>query len=574
MTLFRRLAGCRRGAASVAVAAAIVPLLMCVSIGMDFSREAHGRAMLQRAVDNAALSGAAAYSLNAQIAQIKAVVEATAAFCDNAAFLPAGFTLTSAGATACSAGNGPIVSTQIAGYRAGTLGIVASSCSATTPIVAGVNCGFVVTVSASVKMSTTFPAFIGSLVTFSATAIAANPFLNIGNAITAQINGSARYSDSIWIYPLLLNSNGDPDFVTNPGAVPGLVSGVYPADASASGCNSLILCGSTGTPAGINCRSQPSACGSQPVSGCTDDPRQFTCGPYTMLASTYYNTVSNPCPASAPCYPNGVGTYPTFIAGVVQNPQAPQAIITATTPLGIAYESTAGGDYAYATGGYQANPSNGCYYPGNTVYTSVSQYYGNTINSIEGPGTEGNPALDWPKVTHWFYSSYLANGNSPTYGEIQSQLQPKSYTNPAGGATVNYNVRVPSVGLDTSGTFMPSLLNCGANNASTNASYDEFITSSFPTTGTTNGALIITVQPANSAYIPPASTGLASVAYTPAATPGAQYSALSCQSFGTNVYTFYWNDMGGNAAYGDDLDYNNGTLRIACYGPSFVVLIG
>ena len=567
-----------RGAVALVFAITALPLATGISVAIDMSRLADGRAALQRAVDNAALSGAAAYSVNAQAAYTRALVTATSTFCSTAATMPAGLSVvasTGASAQSCngtlsggtaSVAGGPAVTAQIAGYKAGTPGITASSCSATNPVVSGINCGFIVSVSAQATMSTMLPALIGASRTISVTGIAANPFINVGNAITAQILGSAVNTNSVWIYPLLLDANGNPDFTTNAGAVPGLTSGLYPADASPSGCTSLTACGRIGTPAGVNCTNNPGACTTSVPSGCTDSPTQYTCGAFTMLADTFYNTSANPCPASAPCTPNGAGNYPQFIAGVVQSPQAPAAVITATTPIGVAFESFTGGNQSY---GYSSNlpQLNGCYYPNGVVYTTVSQVFDNTADAYTG----GNPQVDWPKVTHWFYSSYLANGYPPSEGEILSQSQLLTYTGLLTGS-VSYNTRIPTVGrISLLGIFTPpTALNTCVLLSGLGVSFDEFLTTTFPTTGSTNGSLFILKQDANSAYILPASTGYAGQRFTPANTPGAQYAALSCQSYGSSMFTFYWNDMSGHS---DDLDYGNGSVRVSCTGPSFVILI-
>jgi hypothetical protein len=563
----------RAATVSIIFAFALVPLVLATAIAIDFSRIADARAELKHAVDNAALSGAAAITSNTQASYTRATVSATASFCDTSATMPATFVVSNIGGTgqqSCggAAGAGPIVSTQIAGYKTGTPGIVSSSCSATNPVVAGVTCGFVVTVTAKATANTIIPAYLGLTDTVTATGVAANPFLNIGAAIQAQILGSAFNTNSIWIYPLLLDSNGNPDFSSNAGAIPGLVSGVYPADAGPSGCTSLTACGSIGTAASVNCTSDQTQCSTGAATGCTDSPTQFTCGNFTMLASTYYNTATNPCLPTAPCYPNGAGSYPEIIEGVIQNPQAPPTVITATTPIGIAMQSVAGGNASYGYGGYQTNPANGCYYPGNAVYTTVSQVFSNASNTVVG----GSPAVDWPKVTHWFYSSYLASGYPPSEGEILSQSQLLSYM-ASGKPTVTYNSRIPSIGSDATGSFNPTLLNC-SKAAGNGNSYDQFLTTTYPSSGATNASLFITVQAANSAYIPPASTGLAYQRYTPSGTPGYQYAALSCQAYGSNIYNFYWNDMGGSQSYGDDLDYGNGTVRVMCATAPAVLLIG
>ena len=576
----------RRGTVSLLFAICLVPLVLAMSVAVDYSRLVDSRAALQRSVDNAALSGAAAYSVNAAAAQTKAIVSATAVFCQMSAKMPAGSAVTGAGNQTCpGATAGPSVTTQVGGFVAGTPGIAPSSCSSTTPVVGGVTCGFIVTVSASATISTILPAYFGATKTVTANAIAANPFINLGKAMTAQVYGTPWNNNSIWVYPLLLDSNGDPDFVTNPGAIPGLPTTFFPADASASGCASITSCGSTGTPAGLNCASSnPLSCpGTAP--GCTDNPNQFICGDFTMLATTYWNSQ---CPASAPCYPSGpTGSYPEIINGIIQNPQAPPSIVTATTPIGIAFQSIAGAGinsgYGYQSTkqqqlnpGYQLNPAPSasaaysCLYPGDATYTSVSQIF-STSNNAYNPSSPKTNAMDWPKVTHWFYSSYLANGYAPSEGEILSQLNPLA--TPAGsGPSKTYNTRIPLVGQDSTNAFVPTLPACD-----TTPAYDEFLLTTFPTSGATNGSLFILEQAAGSAFIQASTTGYTGKYFTPSGTPGYQYAALSCQAYGNNQFTFYWNDMGGVFGTfdgGDNLNYQDGTVTVACSGTSFVLLIG
>ena len=618
-SLFGRLGRClrrdRRGNVALLFAVALLPIVMLDYIAVDMSRLADGRATLQRAVDTAALSGAAAYSLNTTTYNTLATTIATTSFCNVATALPEAFSLVSSGGSTpepCPSTPGATISAGIGGYVRGTPGADANSgCTATNTVISGVECGFVITVTATATMNTSLPRIFGTR-TISATGVAFNPFINLTNALTAVIQGSAYNTNSIWVYPVLLDSQGNLDFTTNAGAIPGLVSGVYPADASPSGCTSLTACGSTGTAAGINCLSNTSAtaCQGNAVSGCTDSPFQYTCGNFVMIADTAYTTaVQSSC--SSGCWPNGYGNYPEFINGVVQSPAAPPAVITATTPIAFAFLSIAGGNFSYSSGynggspaGYSGTylavqPYNGCTYsanstnypnfPGNGVYTTSIQYYGNSNNDLAG----GYPAADWPKVSHWFYSSYLMNGLPPSQGEILSQsngLLTYTYPNGKNGQSLNYNTRVALAGSNSSGSFSPSLSTCDqlATGTYANDSYDEFYTTAYPTASNPassrasnpvsasgdNASLYIIRQPVGTTPLTYAQTGYYQNVFTPSNTPGASYSALSCQAYGNFEYTFYWNDMGGSQTYGDDQDYNNGTVTVQCNGPSFVVLIG
>jgi hypothetical protein len=51
--------------------------------------------------------------------------------------------------------------------------------------------------------------------------------------------------------------------------------------------------------------------------------------------------------------------------------------------------------------------------------------------------------------------------------------------------------------------------------------------------------------------------------FSPAATPGLQFAAPTCQTLGGNTYAFWWNDMGGKI---DDLDYNDAYFTVSCTG--------
>jgi hypothetical protein len=81
----------------------------------------------------------------------------------------------------------------------------------------------------------------------------------------------------------------------------------------------------------------------------------------------------------------------------------------------------------------------------------------------------------------------------------------------------------------------------------------------YPVTGSNNCSLYIGAS-SSSSYVAPTSGSC----YTPGNTPGQQYAAISCQSYGSNYYTFYWNDMGG--ASSDDYNYADGIIQLGCNG--------
>jgi hypothetical protein len=93
-------------------------------------------------------------------------------------------------------------------------------------------------------------------------------------------------------------------------------------------------------------------------------------------------------------------------------------------------------------------------------------------------------------------------------------------------------------------------------------------TSIFPAAGNTNCSVYITVATTPTQNVtPPFSGGC----YTPSSTPGQSYANLSCQGYGSNYYTFWWNDMGG--AIADDYNYSNGIVQLNCSNSAHVVLI-
>lgn len=526
----------RRGSIAILTAVSFLPLSIAAGVAVDMSRMADARSALQRATDNAALSGAAAYVVYTPKDTFNATARtmAKSAFCNAVTALPAGFALVAtSGSTACTSGQGPAVSAVIAGYTVGTRGVTANSgCSATNTVVGnGITCGFIVTVATSATVRSIFPFISGGLLTVSTTSSAINPFINLAKAITPSFQGSAANANSLWIYPLLLDSNGAPDFATNNGALP---------DASS----------------------------------CTGNPTQTSCGSYTMLASTLF--YSN-CPAPAGCNVNGT----IFVNGVVQNPVVGTAVITATTPLGVAFQSAAGAgtgspNYYFTVQPNRTINDTGCDWPSPAAYNTVAQAMDANGNPLVTDG-RGN----WPLVTHWFYSSFLANNQPPDYNEIARQLDttPNYYT----GYRANVQI-IPAVrqdrnvntGKDFDYKATPATPVDCADPSSTywtvpnGAKYNaETLVTSYPTTGATNCALYIARDPTS--LYPNGSYAGNNVCFTPGGTPGYQYSALSCQNYAGHNYAFFWNDMSGR--YGDDTDYGNGTLQISCAGASYVLLI-
>jgi hypothetical protein len=523
----------RAGSVSLLFAVSCLTLVTVVGAALNIAQMAALRAALQTAADNAALSGAAAYSVNSSDYKTLAVIAATSAFCDAAAALPMGATLT-AGSVSCGTARGPSVTAVTASYVTGVPGLSGSAgaCASGYLPAAPYNCGFVVTVSATATVSAVLPSLFGSSQTVSVTAMAANPFVNFAKifSLPGGVVSGATYANSIWAYPLKLNASGGIDYSTNAGALP---------DQSA----------------------------------CTGGPDQVVCGSYVMLASTMYAG-------------KGIGYTPpgqsvTYDDGVVRNPVSP-TLITATTPLGIAFRSIAGGNYVQYTPpgvyGYTVTRSgsgsaphykyapDGCIYPNSSlVYNTPTQVWTTHAGGNSLPSAPYAPQVPWPTVTHWFYSSYLTQNLPPSEGEILAQT-PNGEDIPAvlldaaqaggyqSGPTWNA-APTPAVATTCRGT---------------SAVNDLRETTTYRTTGDDNCSLYIGYS-ATAGYTPP-SAAYAGSCFDPASTPGEQYAALSCQSFGSGYYTYYWNDMGGEAP--DNDNYGDGVVQISCAAAAHVLLIG
>lgn len=518
----------RRGTVALSFAVAVLPIATAVAVAVDFSSLAAGRAALQRAADNAALSGAAAYvgyTTNDTLRAV-AVTTASSAFCNATTALPGGFTVTaSSGSQSCGTAQGAAVAATIAGYNTGTPGLASNAgCSATQTVVSGYKCGFAVTVTATALTNTTLASLVGASHTLSVTATAVNPFVNLGTALTASMSGGAYNANSIWVYPLVLNADGQPDLSANGGALPD-------------------------------------------TSACTGNPDQGWCGSYSMLASTRY---AQNCTNVKPCTVSDGTQFGDN--GVVLNVHASSAVVTATTPLGVAFQSAIGAGLTVQKnvwGTQDSQYSTGCTYPNKVLFNAVTQIYDSLSQPIyvnTHKDSQGNTIKDsnnkavqyWDLPTTWFYSSYLLNNMSPTQPVIDAQSSAqavKPFTKIAG--VISQLDPCP----DGKGKNVPP----------------DYRTTTYPATGNTNCALII-VKDATSTT-PPSS--LTNTCYTPSATVGREYAALSCQNYGVSRYTFFWNDMGGgcdtkndpNCVNGDDKNYANGTLVLNCSAVQKIVLI-
>ncbi len=522
----------QRGTVALSFAVAALPIAIGITAAVDFAGLTAGRAALQRAVDNAALSGAASYIADKAALQKVAVFTARSAFCSATAALPAGFTINaSSDNIPCNTAQGANVWAGITGFQTGTPGVSdVPGCASgqTTPLVSGYTCAFAVTVTATATTNMTFAGLLGASHTLSVTATAVNPFIDLNRALSSTFTADAWNANSVWVYPLLLDDDGQPDFSLDSGARP-----------------------ETGA--------------------CTGDPGgQGYCGFYSMIASNKYRTCTS---ASSPSCTLPDGTI--FIeGGAVKNIHASSAVITATTPLGIALQSAAGGfqnepkskdRIGYNVYGYRTTtdengdekivrvlPDN-CTYPATVIYDTVAQTYDKNKRPLL-VDSRGN----WTLPTHWFYSSYLTNNQPPSQSLLKAQA-------------ILQNVRsVPEVKFDANDQN-------GINNPTTcdNAAAGKVVPTSFrtkyPETDLTNCSLYIAIDPTglNSPQPDPSFNGKC---FSPSATPGQKYATLSCQNYGKSSFAFFWNDMGGTAGT-DDKKYDDANLVIKCAASPKIILI-
>jgi hypothetical protein len=583
----------RRANVALLFAICLLPVAASVTAGLDMSRLADGRAVLQQAVDNAALSGASAYSENGAYYQSLGYSVAVSSFCDTASSVPEGFTLISSGssngmtAAPCSGMTvGPSVVALTSAYTVGTAytptGTPDSRCTSLVQGNTTYTCGFIVTVTATATMNTSLPALFGASKTVTVTASAANPFINFAKVFAGtSIASGAKYANSVWVYPLLLNPAGHADFSTNPGALPDNTTCLAGNGPDATTCGS-------GSP-------QVGSAYSGFISATTLSSN------YVMLANTEYtNSQIGSGPFTSPI--SGI----TYVGGAVQNPPTPPGV-TATTPLGVAFQTIAGGNLFYNSSTELTNPGvygydvvspggnpqyitaqNGCAFPyDNLAYQTVTQDWQTSAQGVI------SPLLPWGQVTHIFYSSYLANPTpqTPSYLEINGQTgyypvasqsannevlssipqdKGQSGANISGNSTYdNYTASINSV--QTTGVAYqqdppaattttpvqmtvsqcPSTTLVGANTYTNSISQSSL----YPTNSTNNCSVFI-VQ-SSTAGTPTNVPQYDGACFTPGGTPGQQYAANSCQEDGPYYYTFFWNDMGG-AQY-DNLNYEADT---------------
>lgn len=523
----------RRGTVAISFAVAALPIALGIAAAVDFAGMAAGRAALQRAADNAALSGAAAYVAYTTGDALNAVAISTAlsAFCNATTALPGGFTVTpnSNSCTGIGAVSGAAVSAKIAGYQTGTPGIASNSgCSINQTVVPNYTCGFVVTVTATANTSATFASLLGASHTLAVTATAINPFVNLGTALSAKLNANAGNANSIWIYPLVLDADGQPDFSVSSGALPD-------------------------------------------TSSCTGAPDVGWCGNYSMIASNKYShcTATKACPALSD------GTTFGSVGGIVTNIHASSAVITATTPLGVAFQSAAGANQPknnYNSYGYQNSQqsiqNNSCTFPFVLAYNTIPQMFDAqnkpmyTTSKKDSQGRDirdanGNVVQYWVYPTHWFYSSYLANNLPPSQANLDVQgieQSIQSIPQVVGGVSIPFSCIDP---ITKKQNPSPKQLN-----------------TSYPTS--MNCSLYVDKDPTNVKNPSPDATYSGSC-YSPSQTRGREYAALSCQNYGKSNYVFYWNDMGSGPTNkpndADDKDYDDGVLVINCSAVGKIILI-
>ncbi len=141
-------------------------------------------------------------------------------------------------------------------------------------------------------------------------------------------------------------------------------------------------------------------------------------------------------------------------------------------------------------------------------------------------------------------------------------MQNNQSINPNTNQAFKYQV-IRSVPRVVSGANSPATCTSPATAPNT-----ESLVTTFPETGLSNCSLFIVKNPTTLTADP--SYAANKICFNPSTTPGRQYAALSCQTYGKSSYAFFWNDMGGHV---DDFDYNNGVVLVNCSAVPKVILI-
>jgi Flp pilus assembly protein TadG len=173
-----RLIADETGAIAVMFALLLIPMILVVGGAVDYARMIQYRASLQNAVDQAAIAGAAVFSVPSQSALATQV--ATNYF--NRTILPSSLSITA-----------PTVSTNSSGTINPALGSAAA---------------YTVTVSATAKVSTTLLSLVIPSATITATGTAGDPVV-AANLTLGHVNSRACDGNSVYLYEVPLNSSGN-----------------------------------------------------------------------------------------------------------------------------------------------------------------------------------------------------------------------------------------------------------------------------------------------------------------------------------------------------------------------------
>jgi Flp pilus assembly protein TadG len=173
-----RLIADETGAIAMTFAMLLVPMMLIVGGVVDYARMIQYRASLQNAVDQAAIAGAAVFTVPGQ--STLATQVATNYF--NRAILPSSLSVTA-----------PSVSTNSSGTINPALGSAAA---------------YTVTVSATAQVSTTLLSLLIPSVTITATGTAGDPVV-AANLTLGHVNWQACDGNTVYLYKVPLNASGN-----------------------------------------------------------------------------------------------------------------------------------------------------------------------------------------------------------------------------------------------------------------------------------------------------------------------------------------------------------------------------
>ncbi len=440
---FTRRFGDRRAATAMVLAILFVPLVISAGAAVDFARIASARALMQAAVDSAAVEGVGAWQMSASNTNASSV--ANAVFSGTAAQLANFVTLSSAR---------PLVQLTCTGSAA-QCGVPASNYAATaTSYGCPAASKYCVVVSSSATLKNSLLAFVIPSDVLTVTSVATSAFppnvINQGSFTHTSVGYGSDLS-GIYAYVVPEDGNGNPQI----GTVPAPNTNCETAGESASGpiadepASAFVA---PTTAAGTNCNflligENSSGTGKGTLSFAANDPVAFTFVNFSggtvtsgngALDETNYSTSGVTIGTAATQFKNEL--YVTVSGSNVPNSMSGCTAMTngsAYCPSGYTVPAVAAVTYVAPSGNNRGTTGNAAVAamvlygncPAHNLYGSINAYP-NTANNLV-------PTQD---SINTYSSAYEYLGWPPTHG-TNHQLVP--FLGPANVQSVNETVYTP-----------------------------------------------------------------------------------------------------------------------------------